>query len=214
MRPEGLRDQVSGLLARGYAGTTFNRCVREETDLRTLSITFDDGERNVIEHGLSVLAALGVPGTVFVTVSAIGGPGSLGWEDLAALVRSGWEIGSHTLTHAVLPGLDDRSPDEELRGSRAALEERLTVPCCSISYPYGLADDRVRAAAAAAGFTAGCTTSGTLRGDALAWPRVGVDGYDGQLLFRVKTGRLGRALRATPLASPLELVGRRIRPHG
>lgn len=56
-------------------------------------------------------------------------------------------------------------------------------PCLSVAYPYGESDERVLAAAARAGYTAGCATGGTLRGNALDWPRVGVDGHDGRVLF-------------------------------
>jgi len=84
-------------------------------------------------------------------------------------------------------------------------------PCRSIAYPYGAFDERVRAAAARAGYTAGCTTAGTLRADVLGWPRVGVDGNDGRVLFRLKTSKLGRSLRGTALRDPCDHAGRVIR---
>jgi peptidoglycan/xylan/chitin deacetylase (PgdA/CDA1 family) len=77
-------------------------------------------------------------------------------EDVRALVESGMPIGFHTRRHHYLPVLDD----DELAGAfddgRAELEEltgRLTV----IAYPHGTADERVAAAARAAGFAVGYT---------------------------------------------------------
>lgn len=203
-----LRWQVANLTRRGYVGTTFNRAVLARPSTRCLAVTFDDGESNVIEHAFPVLSELGVPGTVFVPVMPVGTPGLLGWQDLEALAEAGWEIGSHTLSHARLTDLDDRLLGDELRGSREAIEDTLGVPCRSLAYPYSAADERVRVAAARAGYTAACTTGGTLRADALSWPRVGVDGHDGRTLFWLKTSRVGRALRDTPLGAPLERTGR------
>ncbi|MEO5791024.1 MAG: polysaccharide deacetylase family protein [Gaiellaceae bacterium] len=209
-----LRRQVAGLVGRGYVGATFSRALLGPSPPRCLAVTFDDGEHSVIEHAFPVLAALGVPGTVFVPVSPIGAPGLLGWADLATLSEAGWEVGAHTLSHARLTDIDDASLGDELRGSREAIEDTLGRPCRSLAYPYGAVDARVRAAAARAGFTAGCTTgtTGTVgRADVLVWPRVGVDGDDGRTLFRLKTSRVGRALRGTPLRAPLERTGRRVR---
>ena len=162
----------------------------------------------MLEHALPVLAGLGLPGTVFAAVGPVGAPGHLDWSDLSVLAEAGWEIGSHTVTHARLVELDDAGLDQELRDSREAIEERLGRPCRSIAYPYGDTDARVRAAAARAGFTAGCTSEGTLRGDPLDWPRVGVNGDDGLLAFRLKTSLLGRALRGSALDAPLERARR------
>jgi peptidoglycan/xylan/chitin deacetylase (PgdA/CDA1 family) len=201
-----LRRQVAHLLGRSYTGTTFSGAVFSAFGTRLLALTFDDGERSVLEQGFPVLAEVGVPGTVFVIVEAVGAPGRLGWDDLETLAAAGWEVGSHTVTHARLTELDDASLDEELRGSREAIERRLRRPCCSIAYPYGAWNAPVRAAAARAGFTAGCTTSGTL-----SWPRVGVDGRDGDTLFRLKTSTVGRALRGTPVARPVERIARTAR---
>lgn len=211
VRRAELRRQVAELVGRGYAGATFNRAVLDSSPRRRLAVTFDDGERNVLEHGLPVLTELGVPGTVFVVTSLVGAPGALGWDDLETLAEAGWEVGSHTSTHALLTELDEAAIDAEMRSSREAIEDMLGRPCRSIAYPYGSADSRVRAAAARAGFTAGCTTAGTLRDDALCWPRVGVHGHDGRILFRLKTSRLGRVLRSTPLSTPLERTGRKVR---
>jgi peptidoglycan/xylan/chitin deacetylase (PgdA/CDA1 family) len=203
-----LREQVSELLGRGYVASTFNDAVTGRRAARTLALTFDDGERNVLEHGFPVLRELGVPATVFVPAGTVGSPGVLGWDELALLADEGWEIGSHGVSHARLTALDDEALEAELVDSRRAIKTRLGMACRSIAYPYGDADDRVRTAAARAGYTAGCTTGGTLGADVLGWPRVGVHGSDDLFLFRLKTSRSGRLLRGTPLRAPLDRAGR------
>jgi peptidoglycan/xylan/chitin deacetylase (PgdA/CDA1 family) len=203
-----LQQQVGGLVRRGYLGVTFGEAMGAASSRLALAVTFDDGLHNVLRHAAPVLAELEVPGTVFVAVGPVGAPGLLGWDDLTLLRDAGWEVGSHTVSHARLTELDDKALEGELVDSRRAIESRLGTACRSIAYPYGDADDRVRAAAAAAGYTAGCTTEGTLGADVLGWPRVGVDGGDGRVVFRVKTSRAGRAVRGTRLRAALDRAGR------
>ena len=211
VRRSELRRQLAVLVDRGYVGMTFNRAVLEPTWERRLAVTFDDGDRSVLEHAFPVMSELGLPGTVFVPTVAVGAPGQLGWDELRLLANAGWEIGSHSVTHVCLTGLDDAALDRELRVSRELIEVQLGVPCRSIAYPYGESDERVRAAAGRTGYTAGCTTAGTRRADVLGWPRVGIDGRDGAIVTRLKTSRLGRSLRGTPLRASFDLAGRTMR---
>ena len=190
---------------------TFNRAVLEPTWGYRLAVTFDDGDASVLEHAFPVLSELGLPGTVFVPAGTVGAPGLLDWDELRLLANAGWEIGSHSVTHACLTKVDDAVLDEELRVSRELIEAQLGVPCRSIAYPYGESDERVRAAAERMGYTAGCTTGGTRRADALGWPRVGIDGRDGPIVTLLKTSRLGRSLRGTPLRPSLDRAGRTMR---
>lgn len=207
VRVADLRWQLVLLLGQGYEPVTFGRAA---TSPKTVAVTFDDGERNVHDLGLPVLAELGVPATVFVPVARIGRT-AMSWAELAHLAESGWEIGSHTLTHARLPALDDAALECELRGSREQIEDALGRPCRSIAYPFGDVDERVRAAASRAGYSRGATTSGALdSADALLFPRVGVDGRDGRLAFRLKTSRAGRRLRGSGLGRPAAAVMRTV----
>jgi peptidoglycan/xylan/chitin deacetylase (PgdA/CDA1 family) len=77
-------------------------------------------------------------------------------EALRRLVASGLEIGFHTRRHDVLPPLGDAELEEAMRAGRSELED-VVGPLRTISYPHGLADARVAAAARAAGFEAGFT---------------------------------------------------------
>lgn len=75
------------------------------------------------------------------------------------LVEGGCTIGFHTLQHHVLPALDDAELAGALRDGRAELKATAGTPIDTIAYPHGKADDRVAAAARAAGFVAGFTTA-------------------------------------------------------
>jgi peptidoglycan/xylan/chitin deacetylase (PgdA/CDA1 family) len=214
--PERLRAQLQLLLARGYRGVGFGEAMRARTR-RVLAVTFDDAYRSVLERGLPVLEALGVPATVFVPTDFAGvapaaWPGTdvwlgtafedelavMTWAELDRLASAGWEIGSHSCSHPRLTELDDAALDHELRASRARVEAELQRPCTSLAYPYGDWDQRVAAAAAAAGYRAACTLPESLhRPSALAWPRVGIYRRDGARIFQLKVSTAVRRLRRT-----------------
>lgn len=165
-----------------------------------VALTFDDGFRSVLEHGLPVLVELGLPATVFLVTdrcgrtsswpgqtAGLGGRPLLGWEEIRAMSAAGVEFGSHSRTHPDLRGADTGAIEAELVGSRRAIEDALGRPADTFAYPYGAHDARVRDVARAH-FTLACGTTLGLAGarsDRFDLPRV--DMY----YFRGVT-RLGR----------------------
>jgi peptidoglycan/xylan/chitin deacetylase (PgdA/CDA1 family) len=216
VRPRQLRAHVAHLLGRGYRPATFSAAVAGRG---MLAITFDDAFASVGTLGLEVLRDLGVPATVFVPTAFPdshgplvwpgleqwpGGPHArelrcLGWEELAALADRGWEIGSHTVTHARLTRLDDEQLAAELSESKRAVEEHLGRPCRSIAYPYGDEDARVVAAVRRAGYVAAAALPSHPHGDEpLRWPRIGAYRHDGLLRLATKTSPALRRWRERP----------------
>ena len=59
------------------------------------------------------------------------------WEHVVALRRAGMGVQSHTRTHRVLQTLSAERLDDELRGSRDALERVLGEPVRAVAYPVG-----------------------------------------------------------------------------
>ena len=88
---------------------------------------------------------------------------TLEWDALAELADRGVEIGSHTVSHPYLTQLADSELDRELRESRERLEHQLGRRCRFVAYPYGDHDERVRAAARAAGYEAAFALPGRAR---------------------------------------------------
>jgi peptidoglycan/xylan/chitin deacetylase (PgdA/CDA1 family) len=78
--------------------------------------------------------------------------------DVRRLTDEGCTVGFHTLRHEVLPSLSDAELHRALREGREPLMTASGRPVEAIAYPYGKADERVAAAARAAGFAAGFTT--------------------------------------------------------
>ncbi len=72
----------------------------------------------------------------------------LTWSKLRELDPSLITIGSHTLSHPILPTIDDATLEREVRDSRQILEQRLGRAVDLFCYPNGAQDDRVHAAVA------------------------------------------------------------------
>lgn len=68
------------------------------------------------------------------------------WDDFPRLDAGLVTIGSHTLTHPILPSVDDAMLEQELADSRRVLEHRLGRTVDLFCYPNGSQDARVRAA--------------------------------------------------------------------
>ena len=85
----------------------------------------------------------------------------LSWEEVEELSRSGFvEFGSHTVSHQILPTLDDETVRHELDSSRNELISRRAVnqdfiPFC---YPNGSMDERIERMVREAGYGAAVTT--------------------------------------------------------
>lgn len=80
------------------------------------------------------------------------------WKQVADLARRGHEIGSHTLSHALLPQLDGESLARELSESRMKIHRNIGQGPAGIAYPNGDYDQRTVAAAAASGYDYALTT--------------------------------------------------------
>jgi peptidoglycan/xylan/chitin deacetylase (PgdA/CDA1 family) len=229
--PGALEDQLGRVLARGYEPVTFTRAVLDPPAARTVAVTFDDAFRSVRDVALPVLRRLGVPATVFAPTALVGRPEpmawagleawargphadelrGLGWDDLAELAATGWEIGSHTRTHPRLPSLDDEALAGELHGSRTDCETALGRPCQALAYPYGAVDARVVRAAAAAGYQAAASPLGLPLGHPrLAFGRIGLYERDDQARLRAKLSPRVRRLQRSPAWPRVARVARAV----
>lgn len=218
VQPGALAEQVESLLADGYRAAGFTETVTASGGEDLFAVTFDDAYLSVFELAFGVLSELGVVATVFVPTrfpaeeQPMSWPGveqwlgtehepemrCMSWDHAAELADAGWEIGSHTRTHARLTKLDDRALGHELRVSKETCERALGRPCRSIAYPFGDFNARVSTAAAAVGYEVGAGMPGRYRGsDPMQWPRVGVYPADDLSRFRAKIDPRMRRLRAT-----------------
>jgi len=155
-------------------------------------ITFDDGYASVIENAFPILQRCGFEGVVYVNPAWIGDASRrvsyssrgfyaheefMTWADLKLLQSEGWVVGSHGVDHLDLTRLSIEDTYRELRNSRAAIEDRLDVPCKDFAYTWGRYNSVVRQAVSESGYVTGAAGyhgSIKIRTNRLSFPRIDI----------------------------------------
>jgi peptidoglycan/xylan/chitin deacetylase (PgdA/CDA1 family) len=82
----------------------------------------------------------------------------MSWEQIRELGRAGHEIGSHSMTHPLLPDLTDSQIEDEVATSRSRLSSITGAEVASFCYPNGSYDARCLSAVRDAGYACAVTT--------------------------------------------------------
>jgi peptidoglycan/xylan/chitin deacetylase (PgdA/CDA1 family) len=103
---------------------------------------------------------------------------TLTWDEVREMSAGGIAFGSHTATHAILPGLPVDAVRHELRASQQTLEARGVSGVPVFCYPNGALDETTKRLVQEAGYRAALTTRPGLESlvpaDRFAIPRVGL----------------------------------------
>lgn len=164
-----------------------------------VALTFDDGMADNHATLMPILRERGATATVYVATGLIGRPNP--WlpgtgermmtaGELRELHAAGIELGAHTVSHPDLVVLDEATVEDEVRRSRATLEDLIGAPVRSFAYPYGRTGPAAAAAVRAAGFDSAVGISA-----AAGWS----DPYE--------VGRLVVPPRTGPTALRLQIAG-------
>jgi peptidoglycan/xylan/chitin deacetylase (PgdA/CDA1 family) len=120
-----------------------------------VSLTFDDGYENFLHSAFPELMKRNIPATIFIVAGALGALPA--WKDYSGSVDPAMhqplltapqvrqlpsdliQIGSHSLTHPMLPQLSELQARTELAVSRTMLERTVGRPVTLFSFPYGSA---------------------------------------------------------------------------
>ena len=180
---------------------------------RLVAFTFDDGFASVARNAAPVLAAHGLPATVFCVAGHIGGRNDwasnpsggvdsalVSADDIEELVSAGFEIGSHGFEHLPVPEASGAALEQEITGSKDALEQLTGTEVRSYAYPYGALPRAEVRSRVERTYAAACTTRVGLVGsrpDMHALPRVDAHYVRRpELLRRAIEGSLGPYLAA------------------
>ena len=160
--PARFAGQMRALERAGYRGVTLQRvwdAWHRGTPLprRPVVVSFDDGFMGDYTRALPVLRSLGWPGVLNLKIDAMKDPGNLRPTHIRGLMKAGWEIDPHSITHPDLTTLGATQLQREVAGSRRRLRREFGIPADFFCYPSGRFDDRVVAAVRAAGYRAATT---------------------------------------------------------
>lgn len=182
---------------------------------KTVVLTFDDGYRDNYAAAHPLIMKYGAKATLFLVVDrfdrdwsttkkAHHDSGELMREpkltdaQVREMLQSGaWELGAHTLTHALLPGIAYGEKRREIDGGKNELERTFATRVSSFAYPFGIFGEDDEALAAEAGYAFAVTTDAGIsvdrRAEALRLKRVKISGKEGALGFsiRLRTGKRG-----------------------
>jgi peptidoglycan/xylan/chitin deacetylase (PgdA/CDA1 family) len=162
--PQRFAEQMQWLADNHYTPIRMDAlagCLRAEITCprKPVALTFDDGYADAATEALPILKRYGFTATFYIIVDFVGKPGFLSWKQVQQLHRNGMEIGSHTLSHDDLTGLNPQQAQREIARSKLLLEQRLGAPIRSFSYPAGSYSPLHVGMARRAGYTNAVTTS-------------------------------------------------------
>lgn len=150
---------------------------------KPLIITFDDGYAEVFKYAFPILKEFGWNAVIFVLGDrslktnkwdqnlGIETSSLLNDEQIIEMYESGFEIGSHSLTHARLNSVPLHTAKDEITISKNILQSLINSEIMSFSYPYGALDSTIKTIVHDAGYKIAC---GVFTGP----PRFGEDKLD------------------------------------
>ncbi len=170
---------------------------------KAVAITFDDGFRDNYLNAYPILAEYGIPFTVFVTTSFIdgkvksyperfGSPAGLLVRDISRIAQSHLAtIGSHAVTHRLVPSLEEKELRLEIAASKRRLEDITDRPVKYFAFPGSSCSLEARKIVEDCGYLGGLCGEARFvssSDDVYHIPRVGVSRYldDSSTFFRAR----------------------------
>jgi peptidoglycan/xylan/chitin deacetylase (PgdA/CDA1 family) len=160
--PDAFRAQVDALAKAGYTAVTLDQVLDGWEGKPTLPpkpvvLTFDDGYLSQGKDAGAILAARGWPGVLYLAWHNLGTPGGITRSRIKTMIKAGWEIDAHSVTHPDLTTLDAPRLRAEVAGSREKIRQAFGVPVNGFCYPAGRFDPTVEQAVRDAGYRSATT---------------------------------------------------------
>lgn len=113
---------------------------------------FDDGRKGIFTNWPLILENLELKPVLFIVPNFVKGivpvheryTKFLNYEEIELLLKQGFELGSHSLTHCDLTKQPELRLKEEIEFSKEWLENRFGAEITKFSYPYGKVNDTVK----------------------------------------------------------------------
>ncbi|MBV8099198.1 MAG: polysaccharide deacetylase family protein [Verrucomicrobia bacterium] len=189
--PEIFDAQMSALRRAGYQTITLAEWAdalveRRPVQEKRVLLTFDDGYSDFLNAAIPALQRYDFSATMFLVAERIGQTALwdasygdcaplLSWDEIKSLQPMGIEFGAHSCIHQKMTQMGSAELAEDIKRTRAILEEGLGVPIPTLAYPYGDQNELVRRIVGEAGTKAAVTTEpgiSKLGDDLLRLPRI------------------------------------------
>ncbi len=123
-----------------------------------LTLAFDDGSETDLLEAAPLLCEMGFPAIFYIVAGFVGQKGNLSSIQLRELANIGFEIGSHSMTHAFLTDLPEEQLHEELAGSKMRIEQIIGKTVDHFSCPGGRWNKKIADLARRAGYRSVATS--------------------------------------------------------
>lgn len=202
------RKQMQWLYRNGFSTWTLQQYIQYNNNPLSAPenkfiITFDDAY-SCLAEAAEIMSEYDFTGSCFAISDYVGKENSWDYQFLnhkllhadysllRQLIAAGWEVGSHTKTHAYLPALSNAEIKQELQQSKSVLEDNLSEPVATLSYPFGKCTDDVCKIAQNCGFKVAVSLGMEPR-ESINWynlPRIGVYLFDILPVFKNKFNQI------------------------
>ena len=141
----GFQDQMQALSDHGYTAVTISQmldALLEGAELpeKPIVITFDDGHMSVYKNAFPIMESFGFPGVFYIVTNRINNSQDfVNIEQIKTMIDAGWEMGSHSYTHADVTSNHD-TVSYEIARSRNDLKQALSTEISTFAYPFGTID--------------------------------------------------------------------------
>lgn len=121
---------------------------------RPVVLTFDDGYDDLYLNAYPIMQEFGFIGTMYLVANNFANKYGVSSQQVLEMYKSGWEVASHSMTHANLRK-DNVDLRDEICNSRLDLVSILNIPIYSFAYPYVEADEYIKNFTRDCGYTSG-----------------------------------------------------------
>jgi peptidoglycan/xylan/chitin deacetylase (PgdA/CDA1 family) len=116
-----------------------------------VTTSWDDDDRSGLRVA-ELLSRYGLSGTFYVPTARLGRDPFFAADDLRSISAAGFEIGGHTVSHAILPGLSGDELEREIGECKRVLQQILGTEVKMFCYPKGRFNTNVVSAVQRAGY--------------------------------------------------------------
>jgi peptidoglycan/xylan/chitin deacetylase (PgdA/CDA1 family) len=152
---------ILNMLRQGHSGQNRLLSILSEAGLSM------KGSDNLINRVVSASKGISLESRLRLVASLVDASGTeqipdfarlMTFDEIGVLATDGHEIGSHSMTHCLMPECDDKALEYEVAESRRVLQARLGKSIYTFCYPNGNSDSRSALAVSQAGYLRAVTT--------------------------------------------------------